>query len=1024
MKSHIKPLVSFVFIIYFSTASAQENTIFHRFTTQDGLCFDRISNILQDKEGFLWIGTAEGLSRYDGSRFLNFTHAENDTTSISDNYVFSFACDKNGTMWLTTYFGGINKFNEASHTFSNIYPYNKHGNILEGSKLTSFTDDDHLLFADGNIKILNVKTNSIEQITVPENTWSKESSLHLPNKFQCSKILKSSNGKWWLSGEVGFVGYDPKTKEFDVVSLNKNIPKQFNLHQTWGCSEDKQHNIWVASGCGLFVLNIASRNLIQRYPTGFENVDVKSLFVKCVLCDDDGSVWFGTANGLFHYFPSTGKYFAYRNNPYNNSSISNNDINCLYKDRQNILWVGTDNGLNAVYPITSSFAYYSNMPGDVNSLQSNIAGGAFKDIDGNIWIGTEYGLECRDFKTGKYAVYSFDDPRIKNKDDYQVMPVFQNDSSSFWIGTWGCGLQLFDYRKRKFVASYVHDDDETTSISSNYVVSICKDESGNLWMATWNGGIEKLNLKEKKFTHFNSLSMQHFTPYDFIATICYSSKTLWAGCSSGMLKYNSNTERFELVAANMKDNKNVIGRIINGPDNSMWVGTVSGLFKYNPVENHFEKIAVIKNNTVSGIFQENNGRLWLGTTRGLIQYEPQTKKAITYTIKDGIPARNFPGHCYFEQSGDGEIFVNTTNGLIHFYPDRILANKEAPSLYITSVKIKNKELNTYSFPDLRPVNLKYDQNYISIDFAALNFINPAANNYAYQLSGIDKDWVYSNNHNEAVYTNLLPGDYVFKVKASNDADVWNNNGISLLIHISSPWWQTWWFYTLCIVAIAVVLYSLYYIRVKRLKEMYLMRSNIARDLHDEIGSTLTSINILSKISGQHIENDMPKAKTMINEINDQSLEMQQSMSDIVWAINPENDKLENMLIRMREYISKTLEPKNINAIFSANEATINESLTMQQRRDFFLIFKEAINNAAKYALCNNVEIILARQNGTLELLIKDDGIGFDATETTSSNGLKNMKSRAEALNGKIIITSANGKGTSINLKIPFNGNNF
>jgi len=199
--------------------------------------------------------------------------------------------------------------------------------------------------------------------------------------------------------------------------------------------------------------------------------------------------------------------------------------------------------------------------------------------------------------------------------------------------------------------------------------------------------------------------------------------------------------------------------------------------------------------------------------------------------------------------------------------------------------------------------------------------------------------------------------------------------------------------------------------------MHKMRSDIARDLHDEIGSTLTSISVLSKISGQQIEKDH-KAKGMINEISEQSLQIQQNMSDIVWAINPENDKLQNMLVRMREYVAQTLEPKDINTLFSVDETAVKETLTMRQRRDFFLIFKEAINNAAKYSACKNVEIRLVRQDGKIELSIIDDGVGFDTARITSSNGIKNMKARAAALDAVIEIRSASGEGTMVQVNIP------
>jgi signal transduction histidine kinase len=267
---------------------------------------------------------------------------------------------------------------------------------------------------------------------------------------------------------------------------------------------------------------------------------------------------------------------------------------------------------------------------------------------------------------------------------------------------------------------------------------------------------------------------------------------------------------------------------------------------------------------------------------------------------------------------------------------------------------------------------------------------------------------------------LRPGKYVFRVKAVNPDGQWSLNEAGLVFEIRPPFWQRSWFIALLILSFVSGLYMLYRYRVNRLKEMFEMRNVIASDLHDEIGSTLTSINILSKVSQAHLQNDQAKASSLLKKVIDQSQQIQENMSDIVWSIRPDNDKMENIILRMHEYLNHTLEPKNIRVDFEANERILKESLNIQQRKDldFFLIFKEAVNNIAKYADCSKVDIRLSAVDGKIRLLISDDGKGFDPVNSSASNGLRNMQHRAALLKGGIEIRSAAGLGTTVELVLP------
>jgi two-component sensor histidine kinase len=417
--------------------------------------------------------------------------------------------------------------------------------------------------------------------------------------------------------------------------------------------------------------------------------------------------------------------------------------------------------------------------------------------------------------------------------------------------------------------------------------------------------------------------------------------------------------------------------------------------------------------------KQTNDSIWLATSSGLKLYISSRNATITYSLKDGLPISYFPVESYFYQANDGEIFLSSNNGLIHFYPNKIIQNTAKPVVTLTSIKVDGKELNPGDLDNLKEIKLTYKQNYISIGFAALNLINPSQNQYAYKLERIDKDWIYAGNRNEVIYPNLSPGNYTFKVKASNDAGIWNQKEISLNIHIATPWWKTWWFYILCALVIVTFIYLLYKIRINRLLAEQKLRNKIARDLHDDIGSTLSGIKLFSTIAQNKLQQEKSSALDIVERIGERSEKMMEAMGDIVWSINPSNDSVEKMLVRMRQYAAEMMEPKNINYNFLVNEKGMRAKIDSEDRKDIYLIFKETINNAVKYSQCTEVGIKIDCRDKIFEVTIQDNGKGFDINKVNGNgNGLINLKQRAKDICGEISIVSNPSDGTIVRLIVP------
>jgi two-component sensor histidine kinase len=367
------------------------------------------------------------------------------------------------------------------------------------------------------------------------------------------------------------------------------------------------------------------------------------------------------------------------------------------------------------------------------------------------------------------------------------------------------------------------------------------------------------------------------------------------------------------------------------------------------------------------------------------------------------------------------MFFQGLKGYNYFFPDSIKENKNIPSVVITSFRIFDNEASLdKSISKTDEIKLSYKENFFSFEFAALDYTNPKRNQYKYKLEGVDKEWRNSKNIRTANYTNIDPGEYVFRVIGSNNDGVWNEEGASVRIIITPPWWATWWFRTIAIFAIAGIFGgSVRYVTIQRYKRRLALekeRTRISKDMHDEVGSSLSKISILSELAKQKA--DDPKLKSDVEKISQSASEVVDNISEIIWAINPKNDSLDNLLAYIREYAAETLELKSIEYKIELPENIPAYNLSAETRRNIFLVIKEALNNIIKYANATLVNITVKLMESRLEISIKDNGNGFDVNNTRKfGNGLINMRKRIEDIGGEFKLDSEPGKGTEIRFSI-------
>jgi ligand-binding sensor domain-containing protein/two-component sensor histidine kinase len=1003
------------FLISFSLLrlQAQNNLQFQHITTEDGLPSDYINCILQDKTGLLWIGTTDGLCKFDGTGITTYVKGKRIENNSNNNVTGLHLDSATGRLFCSTFWKGLNVWNPYTDSFGNFSNTNAKKYFPSNSLMSvKYLGNNEVVVTQGAVIVLNVRTGHTRIIQMPLNTWSERKFNQISKVFSADRITIDRENNWWLFGD-GCVYYNPRTNQAYLFGLGKNVPAAFNNTTINDCKEDVAGNVWFASGSGLYLLNKKSNKLTRHFPDKFKQNNLNKSIVNVVLPNEDGTIYIGTEDGLFYYNPVTEVHECYRNNPLQSNSISDNFITALYRDRQGIIWVGTQHGLNAIYPHSSPFKVYQNIPGNKNTLNGNNTGDSYLDNNGNTWVGTNRGLECIE-ANGSVKIYVHGLALEKPFMQYHVKALLPLEHKYLFVGTWGNGIQMFDMKKRQFVKSFNYSE-EKPNISSNFIKSMCFDSSKNIWVGTWNGGIMKYQPKENKFETYNTTNNHGGNIKNFISRVYYDGKNLWAGEGKGILKYDTNKDCFrEYIISEQKDDPLEAGvaEIASGSNNILWLGTFMGLTRFDISSGRFKKLPI--GFSVIGILNDSDTALWLATNQGLKHYFLRDGHIDSYSLADGLPVSYFPVDVYFRQAVNGDIYINSNSGLIYFSPKNIWKNQEPPQIINTVVTVDNKPYSREMYTGNK-LALDHNQQNIHIKFAALNLISPSNNQYAYKLQGFDKDWTYSGNRSEATYTNLPAGDYVFLVKAANNSGVWTSKPSELNITIERAWWRTWWFYTLCVLVFLAIVYAFYRQRIKSIIAEQALRNKIARDLHDDIGSTLSGIKLFSTMALQKLEKEKSEAAPIVERIGERSEKMIDAMSDIVWSIQPRHDELEDMLVRMKHYAAEMLEPKNILFHFMVNENDLKGKISSSCRKEIYLVFKEAINNIVKHAGCTEVRVELKLSGKRFYMTIADDGKGFEVEKKNGGNGLFNLQERATRIKGTISICSEKDRGTVLEL---------
>jgi two-component sensor histidine kinase/streptogramin lyase len=736
--------------------------------------------------------------------------------------------------------------------------------------------------------------------------------------------------------------------------------------------------------------------------------------IACGSFDAKGFFWLGTGNGLLCVDTGTLQYRPFVSDPSNSFSLAGSYIISLCLDRSGILWIGTnDGGLSKLSYNRFKFASPLSSRGSAPGLAGKAAIAIEEDGNGRMWLGTE---------SGNITIY-----------DPATGAISRCDHST------GCELLTNSYILTLFYANGImycgHGDGvDAIAVSSGKILAhplveegavvkrIIQDSGGRLWAL----GAARLYKYSRQASAFLPGQLPKVNGR-FQTMIEGGDHKLWISGDGGLLCYNTATGVTVDYTSKFPDrfNSGLTMGLCKDMSGNIWVGTCGlGLQRYDAGTDSFVLYGAegMANDDIYVLLSDASGQIWMSTNAGISCFDQRTRTFKNFNTSDGLLSNEGIGRAAKKDSR-GLMWFGNTAGVNVIDTTGISVNAIPPIPHITGFKVFDKDVPFQNMIRQHgELRLKPGDNYFTIEYSAMDYTQPEENTYRIMLEGFDQDWRMLSKAHSVSYTNLDGGHYTFKLIAYNSDGVPSASPLVLPIYIAPHFYKTWWFYLLVALLIAGSAYAFYRYRINALKKELALRTAIAADLHDDVGATLSSIKMLSSVLKAKLNGNLTDARTMIDTINTRAATTLEAMSDIVWSINPKNDAGEHLIQRMKTYAAEMLDETEIGYRFKVDEGLDKLRFSQHARKEIYLIYKEALNNAIKYADATRIEFTVGRSNQQFTLQVSDNGKGFDRDQlvatTKGGNGLKNMEIRARDMGASLKFTTTGGGGTTVSLSMP------
>jgi ligand-binding sensor domain-containing protein/two-component sensor histidine kinase len=972
----------FIFLLFPSllTFAQQENYRLERYSTRDGLSHDIVNCLFKDSRGLLWIGTDFGLNMYDGNTFTSFFSIPGDTNSLPHNKILNIKEDNQHRLWIGTQ-KGISCFDLLTRHFINYSPFNKGPRQFDIENCYSFISRTGVVWIGHNKGIIRLE---------PGTGRLKSYSLQLspPGEYRnryVSDFLENDQGQLWVASSWGIYRLDDEKKgEFISLRFPSSHPAEGALNACTDLTTDRNGIIYSGTWNAGVIYFDKSSGRFRQLP------QLKNEVIFSVLATDKYTLFTGP-QGLFYFATSNiirdTSVVPVKYEP----SSSGIAAACIFPD-DDFLWVGTNNGLCKLMmnnTAVSNYSYSNINNWNTLSMIENEAG----------QLDIFNGLALMRYDLNKRNVI------FHRKNLHYASQMTTAKDGGYWL-TQLPGIYKLD-KQLNVVKTITHTDEKGTP---EYFGAVYEDSKGMLWLSKGRDGLRLYDPVTKKW-------QQHFTGSEIRFSQFASDEFDNVWIAGRLTRYNRKTGAFEKMTIRnpLFDSLEVNSITAVCPDmkGKVWISTYAGLYYYDYASNSIVTVPVPATISarIDGLLADNNNHLWLESLGKLVMYDIAKKIFRVIGEADGFTGAEMSSR--FTLLKNGNVAVGYNGGFAIIDPSVIRAVTTTPLPQFTSVTIGNTPIDNTS---ATPV-LSYDQS-ISFQFVSPFYTPGEKAQYSYQLVPVDKTWNNVGNNTNLRFANLPAGKYKLMVRSATASGLWNEQPAIYEFVIRPPFWKTWWFISGLVLVITGSLFAFYRYRVQQLVKMERMRTRIATDLHDDIGATLSSISMYSDALKQQVKEKLPHLEPVLDKMGENSRDMVNSMSDIVWAINPNNDDGSKLIQRMESYAIDLCSMKNVLLQFRADETINSMNLPLEYRKNIYLIFKESLNNALKYSGAKQIQVSVGREQGKFSMIIEDNGSGFDTHKASNGNGLINIVERAKEIKGQSVVDSAVGSGTKVVFNCP------
>tara|TARA_R110002049_G_scaffold30489_1_gene104394 strand:- start:82 stop:4263 length:4182 start_codon:yes stop_codon:yes gene_type:complete len=1071
------------------------NLKFENLDTYNGLSSSTCVEIFQDKEGFLWFGTIDGLNMYNGYEFKVYRSILDDSTSISNNRINAIEEDNEGNLWVGTN-NGLNLFNKQTNKFTRINLYKR---LILSSSSQKIINDllydgiNNTLWVATNIGVVKLKLS--DYVANHENSKlsyyiSDQSNLNSLDNNSVNVIEKDEDNVVWVGTNGEHLNrYNAKKDNFDRIYINKSEPYELN-HITKKVFIDSDGDFWIGNDASNLILWNKTQNTFKHISLTEKSVPIYDIYE-----DGNGVFWVSSDGfGLYVFKKNNGETELQQHimNKFSDPfSLPNNKPSKIIEDRNGIYWIGSyDKGVSKL-DLSSSFGHYYYQPKTPNGLSQKTVQSVLQDSKGRIWISAyDGGLNLFDKSSQTFKHYSSNPTQKNGLSSNKIMYTFESHDGFIWVCTLDGGVNKFNPETGEFKV-FLYDRKDSLSIGQSSVWTGVEDSKNRIWFGLRKEGISLYNPKTKNFTNYKNEygKDRSLVSNAVISSFIDSKNRLYIGTSLGLNVVDLNTlnayvpKDIEFDFIKEKGLEGVgINYITEDDKGNIWVGSDSGIHKLDSNLNlvkSYSSLNGLPNNLVVGIKEDDNYNLWITTKGGLSMLNPKTQKFENFNFHDGLQGSEFLSKS-IDKTKDGRIIAGGINGFNIFHPDEIIFPESVDvKPQITSFKLNNRTivagdsvngriLLNKGISEVKGLTLKYDENYISFEFVALYFKNPERLQYAYRMKGLDEEFIPIGSNRLVNFSNLVPGKYVFEVKASTNAQWDTVKTSSVNINILPPIWKTWWAYLIYFLLGGVILWLILYYYTLKVQEGQKQELSHAKlqffvNVSHEFRTPLTLIlNPVDKILS-NFNNDPEVVKTS-------ALSIQRSARRLLHLVNQLLDYRKMDVGMSPVQLEKGDIVKFGHDIFSlfkdlAFKKEIEYVFKSDSKKIIMLfdfdkvekIITNLISNAIKFTNGGGVimvsikkvevssikpkQMFLSKNNFSdyVEIIVKDTGEGLDKdqmksifsrfynvdpTKTGTGIGLNFTKALTEMMGGEIAVESKHKKGAKFTIKLPINLNDI